>query len=182
MTGPHMLHVTDTGAMIEHPPSCGDTGTCVFAAAEPTLPGDLGWVHRDGYLMPATDDDWQMSIPRPKPGRYVIEYHGGFRLPWRIQHGIEPEARKVVRHYCPGCGKSRANRSDAVAHVERCWKLPANRGCRTCRHFAPADSEQDEQGYTYASWPDSCDAEDGPEIDGPIIGCPLWESAEDGAR
>lgn len=175
MTSPHMLHVTDGTMAIVHPDACTDTASCVFAAAEPDLPGDRGWIHEDGFLIPAGNEPW--TAFGLKPGRYVITYDAGWRVPWRIQHGLEPEPRVATRFHCLGCGKGYARKPDAVSHMGRCWKLSANRGCKTCTHFEPGGSEADEHGYTYAQWDDACGQPDGPAIDGPIIGCPLWEQA-----
>lgn len=48
---------------------------------------------------------------------------------------ITPIRIEVVRHKCPCCSKSYANKSATTAHIGRCWWNPANRGCKTCEHF-----------------------------------------------
>lgn len=60
----------------------------------------------------------------------------------------EPIVITVKRHKCPCCGKSYANKGSAVAHINRCWHNPAAKGCKTCRHYEPADSGDWEVGDT----------------------------------
>jgi hypothetical protein len=93
----------------------------------------------------------------------------------------EPIKTTVVRWKCPHCNRHHARKHDAIAHIGRCWKNPANRTCRTCVFFR----REGDGSYCFPGRPCDCNA---PETwcdadvelpaDGlPMIGCALWELA-----
>ena len=85
-----------------------------------------------------------------------------------------PAPITVTRHQCPHCRRyTRAKRERVEEHMGRCWQNPAARGCKTCVHFEPADP--DGPYPEHPGWPEGCRHEDGPELERPIVGCPLWE-------
>lgn len=101
-----------------------------------------------------------------------------------------PIRTTVVRWKCPYCNRHHSRKARAVSHIDRCWKSPANRTCRTCRFHAEA--------YTApsSSWCfpgrqcdcndmyEHCQHENGPELEPgqfPVVGCPLWE-LRDGSK
>jgi hypothetical protein len=59
----------------------------------------------------------------------------------------EPIPVRVVRYGCPSCGRTASSRSRTREHMSRCWWDPANRGCKTCRHFDEGDSADWATGY-----------------------------------
>lgn len=59
----------------------------------------------------------------------------------------EPIPVRVTRYACPSCARTASSKSRTREHMSRCWRDPANRGCKTCRHFEPADSADFETGY-----------------------------------
>jgi len=113
-----------------------------------------------------------------------------------------PIAVQVTRYRCPFCPRSLSSKTRMVEHIGKCWNNPAARGCKTCRHFMPDESEPD-VGYVE---PEQCAADVGlsggcavcglpPEpgqhhcpdpnhwlaemtMPGPIIGCDLWEASD----
>lgn len=54
----------------------------------------------------------------------------------------------TTRHRCRWCKKSWGNRPGVEKHLARCWYRPANRGCKTCIFFVPAEPyySRDEPG------------------------------------
>jgi hypothetical protein len=89
----------------------------------------------------------------------------------------EPIPRRVLRHYCPHCGKSRSARTAAVNHIARCFKNPAAKSCRTCACYQPVEQpEYSDYGRpSYPGCPEGCDA--GVNIEaGPVTNCALWEA------
>ena len=78
---------------------------------------------------------------------------------------------KVVRYQCPHCRRTHSKHAAAEAHIARCWNNPAARGCKTCEHFTPADS--DGPYPEHPGWPEQC--EEGRKLlSGLHTGCPLW--------
>jgi hypothetical protein len=67
----------------------------------------------------------------------------------------EPIPVRVTRYACPSCARTASSKSRAREHIARCWLDPANRGCKTCAHFRPADSADFETGYP--GFPEICD-------------------------
>ena len=57
----------------------------------------------------------------------------------------KPHEITVRRYVCPHCNRGRSTRKSAVAHMARCWRNPANRSCKTCVWFAPADGISDDR-------------------------------------
>ena len=55
----------------------------------------------------------------------------------------EPIAVRVTRYQCPPCGRTHSSKRRAVEHIGRCWRNPAARGCKTCRHFDQYPGEPD---------------------------------------
>lgn len=112
-----------------------------------------------------------------------------------------PIAVTVIRYQCPHCGRTRAHKRAAVAHIARCWLNPAARGCKTCRHFdayGPDYTESCGVGVDLSGRPECADCHgtggntirfaddarlcptcggDGEVIKpGPITGCGKWEA------
>lgn len=48
---------------------------------------------------------------------------------------LEPIPVQVTRYLCPYCGRGRSRARTAKLHMERCWKNPSLRGCKTCIFF-----------------------------------------------
>jgi hypothetical protein len=96
-----------------------------------------------------------------------------------------PVLVKVTRYACPFCTRSRAKKTATAAHIGRCWSNPANRTCKTCRHFeeaftaAPEDWCFEGRRCSCNDSPASCEAGvDLPDHDAlPVVGCPLWEAS-----
>lgn len=102
----------------------------------------------------------------------------------------EPIVITVKRHKCPHCGRTWHARVRAVKHMALCWRNPANRGCKTCQHFQPA--ERDEDDLPGSGTDEACALNvtlvrpcatwcrtvcfDCPGKPGPIVHCDLWEA------
>lgn len=86
----------------------------------------------------------------------------------------EPIPVRVTRHRCPHCPRSYAAKRRCADHIGRCWYNPHNRGCKTCRHFNPAERADPTTGY--GGMPEEC--EQGVDLSGPgpIVGCEQWEA------
>lgn len=88
----------------------------------------------------------------------------------------EPLRVVVTRHQCPHCRTTRAHRSDAAAHIARCWQNPDAHGCKTCANFDQAPSGDD----CFPGRPCNCNegwerCTAGLSIDnGLVIDCPRW--------
>lgn len=41
----------------------------------------------------------------------------------------------TTRYRCPHCRRSYAQKASASSHLDRCWKSPAVRTCKTCTHY-----------------------------------------------
>lgn len=77
----------------------------------------------------------------------------------------------VTRHQCPHCRITRAKRAAMVAHIGRCWRNPAVRACKTCRHYEPPQEGPYPQ---HPGWSEDCGA--GELIgDYPTSDCPSWQ-------
>lgn len=50
-----------------------------------------------------------------------------------------PLAFTVTRYRCPCCPRTGSSRQRMAAHIGRCWHNPANRACKTCAHYLPAE-------------------------------------------
>ncbi|AVH59956.1 MULTISPECIES: hypothetical protein [Streptomyces] len=79
----------------------------------------------------------------------------------------------VTRHQCPFCRITRAKRPAMVAHIGRCWRNPAARSCKTCRHFEPPE---DGPYPEHPGWPESCTQERDLAA-GLHTNCPSWQPA-----
>jgi hypothetical protein len=88
----------------------------------------------------------------------------------------EPIAITVRRFKCPFCAASRSVKKAAAAHIDRCWRNPATRTCKTCQFFYPGDPAEPEVGYP--GMPPSCMAGQEFPTDGPMVDCSTWESQE----
>jgi DnaJ-class molecular chaperone len=110
----------------------------------------------------------------------------------------EPIRLEVVRWKCPACSKSFYNRLAAVRHMERCWRRPENRGCRTCGHADGPNSDfvtDCSVGVDLTARPcENCGGDGGlfgypcAQCSGtgivkgdalPIVRCPLWVASDD---
>ncbi len=93
-----------------------------------------------------------------------------------------PIAITVKRFKCPHCPRSRAKKSATVAHIGRCWDNPANRACRTCANFEPAEAGGcvGDRQCNCPDTPQDCAAGvELPDFGGDMVtGCPLWKAAE----
>ncbi|MFC4006542.1 hypothetical protein ACFOY2_04875 [Nonomuraea purpurea] len=94
---------------------------------------------------------------------------------------------KVTRYACPFCSRARAKKTATAAHIGRCWLNPANRTCRTCRHFDAAFAGE----WCFPGRPCSCNeggasCEVGVDLPGfeglPVVDCPLWQTAMAGEQ
>lgn len=94
-----------------------------------------------------------------------------------------PREIQVTRYVCPHCSRGHSKRDAATAHIARCWKNPALRGCKSCVHFEQGRVERCGCGHPhcddYDSQPDICLV--GRElVDGkPVTGCSQWKSTTD---
>jgi hypothetical protein len=80
----------------------------------------------------------------------------------------------VTRHQCPHCRRyTRASRPRVEQHMAVCWRNPAARACKTCKHFEPATS--DGPYPEHPGWPEECGAGKGIELEQPITNCKYWE-------
>jgi hypothetical protein len=98
----------------------------------------------------------------------------------------EPIPVRVIRYGCPSCGRRASSKSRAREHMARCWLDPANRGCKTCANFNPAeDACGCEPGCNWGNSGESVREHCGKGVDlsgdpaevkpGPIVHCPEWE-------
>lgn len=89
----------------------------------------------------------------------------------------QPIPLVVTRHQCPHCRRTWAKKATATAHIARCWKNPAARGCKTCHHHTP----HEEGPYPeHPGWPEQC--EEGRNLtNGLRTGCPLWIAISESA-
>lgn len=79
---------------------------------------------------------------------------------------------KVTRYQCPHCHRTHGKKQAAEQHIARCWRNPAARGCKTCRHFSP---ESEGPYPQHPPIPEECWA--GRKLlSGLHTGCPEWES------
>lgn len=93
-----------------------------------------------------------------------------------------PIRTTVVRYKCPHCNRHCARRRAAIEHIERCWKNPANRTCRTCVLFRSTG----DGSYCFPGRPcgcnaveEWCDANVELRTDGlPVVGCPKWSESK----
>lgn len=77
----------------------------------------------------------------------------------------------VTRYVCPFCRRGRSTGKAAVAHIARCWRNPAARACKTCKHYDAGVLA----GYEDPPMPEECEA--GVDIDdGLIVACESWEA------
>lgn len=111
----------------------------------------------------------------------------------------EPIPVRVTRYACPSCSRTHSSKAGARRHIGRCWYNPEARGCKTCKHYEPAEPSGDycfpgrfcrcnegteescAVGVSLAgSMPDPLDPHDSePVRPGPIVGCEKWERADD---
>ena len=110
-----------------------------------------------------------------------------------------PIALVVTRWRCPFCPRSLSSKPRMVEHISKCWRNPAVRGCKTCKHFDPYNMLADTEGCSLGvdlTGQKACERCNGmgyvgalgqvcPECDnspeaaerkpGPIVNCDLWE-------
>lgn len=96
----------------------------------------------------------------------------------------EPIPFTVTRYRCPSCSRTGSSKTRIADHMTRCWRDPANRGCKTCDAFMPFQ-------------PAGCDGPEEPEhcLQGlalpvverdwgettmPMLHCELWAAARAG--
>jgi hypothetical protein len=84
-------------------------------------------------------------------------------------------AVRVVRHQCPHCRRTWAHKAAAEAHIGRCWRNPAARGCKTCSNFMPPEPGPYPE---HPGWSEECGAGRDLPDGGLLAGCPLWEPRE----
>ena len=106
-----------------------------------------------------------------------------------------PIATVVTRWRCPFCPRSLSSKSRMVEHIGKCWRNPAVRGCKTCKHFEPYNMLADEEscsagvelsrnycttcGTTVSDRHGDCPEHPAAEIQlaGPVVNCDLWEAS-----
>lgn len=54
---------------------------------------------------------------------------------------VEAIAFKTTRYKCPFCSRSYSRRTPANRHIDRCWRNPAVRGCKSCAWHIIHDAE-----------------------------------------
>jgi hypothetical protein len=85
----------------------------------------------------------------------------------------------VRRFACPHCRYRRAKRDAVAAHIGRCWFNPANRTCKTCKHFEPVAccGMADVYGCYTPMCPTDPTCAAGVELDAdpPNVDCGRWE-------
>lgn len=52
---------------------------------------------------------------------------------------VYPITKRVLRHYCPFCSRGHQKLNAAARHIERCFKNPAARSCKTCALYEPGE-------------------------------------------
>lgn len=86
----------------------------------------------------------------------------------------------VTRHQCPHCRRTHSKKAATVAHMGRCWRNPAVRGCKSCEHHLPAYSGEPCNPGEWCQCgesPEGCDVDAVPAgTQFPIINCPKWEA------
>lgn len=88
-----------------------------------------------------------------------------------------PVPMTVTRWKCPHCNRGHSSRPAALAHIGRCWRNPALRGCKTCANFCPAGYETEEDCGLGISLLGSGNEGDLDYVrPGPIVGCEQWEA------
>ena len=60
---------------------------------------------------------------------------------------MSAESVKVTRWRCAHCRRTWAHRAGAEAHIGRCYKNPAARGCKTCGAYQPPERPDYATGY-----------------------------------
>ncbi|HEY9415037.1 MAG TPA: hypothetical protein VIQ30_09790 [Pseudonocardia sp.] len=117
----------------------------------------------------------------------------------------EPIPFRVTRYRCPHCPRTASSKARTVEHIGRCWRNPAARGCKTCKHFdntyedygedcaagvdlagRPACPDCHGTGYAagFLRLPDdgtkcpTCKGDAAEIKPGPIVGCEKWEAAD----
>ena len=70
----------------------------------------------------------------------------------------QPIPVRVLRHKCPFCPRTHARPVRAREHIARCWYNPEARGCKTCKHFEPAEGDSPDwtTGYGGSYTPEDC--------------------------
>lgn len=94
---------------------------------------------------------------------------------------LDPITITVTRYACPHCSRSRAKKQATAQHIDRCWKNPDNRTCKTCEHYLPYVAA--EEFCNPGEWcqcgeqPEGCDVRAWPEgAPFPVTNCPKWEA------
>jgi hypothetical protein len=95
----------------------------------------------------------------------------------------DPIPTTVKRWKCPFCNRHESRKSNAIAHIARCWSNPDNKTCRTCAFFVPAvfDSCGIDTGVgicTCGSSPEQCDLGIDLPDRAPVVNCTEWGDAE----
>ena len=79
---------------------------------------------------------------------------------------------RTTRYQCPHCRRTWAHRWPAEKHIDRCFKNPAARSCKTCALYEPREAAEHYTGYP--GCPESCGA--GVSLtDGLQVHCGHWE-------
>jgi hypothetical protein len=63
----------------------------------------------------------------------------------------EPISILVRRSQCPHCNRTHSRPARTREHMTRCWFNPEARGCKTCKHFEPAESDPPDWSIGYGS-------------------------------
>lgn len=89
----------------------------------------------------------------------------------------------ATRWLCPFCHRGRSSKAATTDHIERCWKNPENRTCKSCANYAYYPGGE----TCFPGRPCNCnDAERscradvdlppvGQAVGFPVVDCPLWE-------
>lgn len=91
---------------------------------------------------------------------------------------VEPERLVVTRYRCPHCQRTRSSKRAVTEHMGRCWHNPANQGCKTCDHYAPADSGCVGDPYCNCASPEFCAAGVVFSEGALLIRCEKWEPVD----
>ena len=82
----------------------------------------------------------------------------------------------AVRYQCPHCRRGRSSKAATIAHIDRCWRNPATRSCKTCAHHIVVYGEPEVglPGFERCG----ADGRDLDPITSPVVKCPLWAQKE----
>jgi len=113
---------------------------------------------------------------------------------------LAPIAVVVTRYRCPFCPRSLSSKTRMVDHIGKCWRNPAVRSCKTCKHFVREEGEPEVGlpdiedceagvdlrggcatcGYVPPSGENSCPEHplDDMRPPGPVVDCSIWEATD----